>query len=99
MAALATDTSNYYMAGTIANPNIIGGVNVGTITTSDTTSMFTVNGMTETINTLYIDSNKDWQLRKKFIDKWIGIRLINSNISNNLVNLYSANIGIRKYFR
>ena len=69
MAAIAENTSNYYMLGTVTNPNIIGGVNTGTITTSSIESMFTVNGTSEIINTNYINTNKEWQERKKFIDK------------------------------
>jgi hypothetical protein len=96
MAALATDTSSYYTA---TGSNIIGGTNTGTITTSSTNSMFTISGMNEIINSNYIDSTKNWDKKKKFIDKWIGIRLIYNNISNNLLNLYSTNVEARKFYR
>jgi len=96
MAALATDTSSYYTA---TGSNIIGGTNTGTITTSSTNNMFTISGMNETINSNYIDSTKNWDKKKKFIDKWIGIRLIYNNISNNLLNLYSTNVEARKFYR
>lgn len=99
MSALATDTSSYYMQGTVTNPNIIGGTNAGTITTSSTQSMFTVDGMSKNINAGYLDLAKSWDQQRKFIDKWIGIRLIYDNISNNLLNLYSTNVGVRKMNR
>ena len=90
------NTSPYYMS---TNPNVIGGLNVGTITTSSIQSMFTVSGMNKNINAAYIDLTKNWDQQRKFIDKWIGIRLIYNNISNNLLNLYSTNIGVRKMNR
>ena len=99
MAAIAIDTSSYYMAGTITNPNIIGGINTGTITTSSTNNMFIVDGMSEIINPSYIDTAKEWQNRRKFIDKWAGIRLIYNNISNNLLNLYSGEAAVRKTYK
>jgi hypothetical protein len=90
------NTSNYY---TSTNPNIIGGVNTGTLTTSSINPMFNITGMSKTINTNYIDITKTWDQRRKFIDKWVGIRLIYDNISNNLLNLYSTNVVIRKLYR
>tara|TARA_R100001594_G_scaffold102334_1_gene137051 strand:+ start:6330 stop:11804 length:5475 start_codon:yes stop_codon:yes gene_type:complete len=99
LATLAENTGGYYMAGTLANPNIIGGVNTGTITTSSTQNMFTVDGMSEIINTNYINNTKEWQNRRKFMDKWIGIRLICDNSRNNLLNLYSTSVGVRKIYR
>jgi hypothetical protein len=99
MAAVAVDTSSYYMQGTVTNPNIIGRSNVGTITTSSTQSMFTVDGMSEILNNGYLDLAKSWNQKRKFIDKWVGIRLIYDNISNNLLNLYSTNVSVRKMNR
>ena len=99
MASASVNTKNYYMQGTVSNPNIIGGINVGTITTSDTQFMFTVDGMGEILNNGYLDLNKSWDQKRKFIDKWVGIRLIYDNISNNLLNLYSTNVVVRKMFR
>jgi hypothetical protein len=99
MAAVALDTSPYYMKGTVANPNILGGVNVGTVTTSAIQPMFTVDGMSEVVNNGYLDLAKSWHQKKKFIDKWVGIRLIYDNISNNLLNLYSTNVSVRKMHR
>ena len=90
------NTSAYYTA---TGSNIIGGTNTGTITTSSTVSMFTVSGMSETINANFLDLTKTWDQKKKFIDKWLGIHLIYNNISNNLLNLYSTNVEARKFYR
>ena len=93
------NTSPYYMQGTVTNPNIIGRSNVGTITTSSIQSMFTVDGMSEILNNGYLDLSKSWDQKRKFMDKWVGIRLIYDNISNNLLNLYSTNVSVRKMNR
>ena len=61
--------------------------------------MFTKSGMNKVINAGYINLSKNWHEKKKFIDKWVGIRLIYDNISNNLLNLYSTNVVIRKTHR
>ena len=90
------NTSPYYMS---TNPNIIGGTNAGTVTTSSIQSMFIVDGMSKNINAGYLDLGKTWNNRRKFIDKWVGIRLIYDNISNNLLNLYSTNVVVRKMYR
>ena len=96
MAGIALNTNPYYMS---TNANIIGGLNTGTITTSSTQSMFIVSGMNKSLNLGYLDLNKAWDQRTKFIDKWVGIRLIYNNISNNLLNLYSTNVAVRKMHR
>ena len=96
MAAAAVDTSNYYMS---TNTNVIGGINTGTVTTSSTNNMFVYDGMDKTINAAYLDLTKNWSLQRKFIDKWVGIRLIYDNISNNSLNLYSTEIAVRKMHR
>jgi len=61
--------------------------------------MFLTRSMREIINGSYIDLSKSWNQKRKFIDKWVGIRLIYNNISNNLLNLYSTNVGTRKFYR
>tara|TARA_R110002020_G_scaffold59747_7_gene162716 strand:+ start:5578 stop:11094 length:5517 start_codon:yes stop_codon:yes gene_type:complete len=99
LAALAVDASAYYTPG---NPNVVGGISTGTLTTSSTVPMFTIVGMVETPTAAYSilpPAVKPFQLRKKFIDKWIGIRLIYNNISNNLINLHSTAIGAKKLYR
>ena len=62
-------------------------------------NMFTISGMDKSINLEYLDVNKDETTQRKFVDKFLGICLKNSNISNNLVTLYSTQVGLRKYFR
>lgn len=86
----------YYMS---PNTNIIGQTNIGTMTTSHATSMFTKSGMTEIVNPGYLNLAKNNLNRRKFIDKWIGIRLIYDNITNNLLNLYSTSVEARKMYR
>jgi hypothetical protein len=81
------------------NTNIIGGTNTGTVTTSNTDNMFTYDGMSKTLNPAYLNLAKTWDLQKKFIDKWVGIRLIYNNISNNLLNLYATDVVVRKVHR
>ena len=90
------NTSPYYMS---TNTNIIGGLNTGTTTTSTINNMFTYDGMLKNINAAYLDLTKTWNLQKKFIDKWVGIRLIYNNISNNSLNLYATNVVVRKTHR
>ena len=55
--------------------------------------------MSKIINNGYLDLAKSWDQKRKFIDKWVGIRLIYDNISNNLLNLYSTNVEVRKMHR
>ena len=96
MAALATNTNAYYMS---PNTNIIGGTNTGTVTSSNTQNMFIYNGMIKAINPAYLNLGKNWNLQRKFMDKWVGIRLIYNNISNNLLNLYATDVAVRKVYR
>ena len=93
---ISPNTSSYY---TPAGTNVIGQANTGTITTSSIQNMFTVDGMSETINSNFIDSTKNWDKKRKFVDKWAGIRLIYNNLSNNLLNLYSAAAAVRKTYK
>jgi hypothetical protein len=86
----------YYMS---PNTNLIGGINVGTQTTSHLDAMFIKQGMSELVNPAYLDFTKTNLTRRKFIDKWIGIRLIYDNITNNLLNLYSTSVEARKMYR
>jgi hypothetical protein len=90
------NTDPYYMS---SNINVVGGTNTGTFTTSHLQNMFTINGMNEIVNNNFIDLTKNWTLQKKFIDKWVGIRLICDNVSNNLLNLYTTNVAVRKMHR
>ena len=96
MAAEITNVSPYYMS---TGTNVIGGTNTGTITTNPNQNMFIYDGMSKTINNLYLNLGKTWDLQKKFIDKWVGIRLIYNNISNNSLNLYATDVVVRKMHR
>ena len=96
MAAIAVSTNPYYMS---TLPNVTGQLNTGTVTNVPGNNMFTVSGMDEVVNNAFIDLSKNWTLQKKFIDKWVGIRLIYDNVSNNLLNLYSTNVAVRKMHR
>jgi hypothetical protein len=70
--------------------------NEGSTTISPTTTMFTEEGV---INNDYIDTNKSWYNQKRFIDHYLGVRLINNNQEGNLVYLYSAGTKFRQSFR
>ena len=43
------------------------------------------------INNNYMDNNKNWWERRKFVDKWAGIRLISLQSQRNLLSLYTIN--------
>jgi hypothetical protein len=65
--------------------NVQGSPYSGTYTTSPSTPMFNSEGV---INTGYIDNNKPWYEQRKFIDKFLGVRLISNNTLKNLLSLY-----------
>jgi len=50
-------------------------------------------------NPNYINNTKIWSQRRKFIDNWVGIRLIGTNNTNKLVSLYSVDSSKRKTYR
>ena len=58
--------------------------------------MFTEEGV---VNPDYIDSSKQWYNRKKLVDHFMGVRLINDNSSTNLVYLYAAGTKFRQSIR
>jgi hypothetical protein len=64
----------------------------GTYSPTESYSMFTSEGI---INLNYIDSSKPWYEQRKFVDKFLGVRLISSNREQNLINLYSAKASYR----
>ena len=104
--ALNNTAGGYYMS---TNTNIIGGVNTGTLTTLHDQKMFEPQYLLstlfeshyrETLNTLgYMNFAKPWNERRKFVDKWLGIRLSCSNSDNKLLNLYATNVASRKFYR
>ena len=64
----------------------------GTFTSSTTEEMFVSEGI---INSSYIDPLKPWYEKKKFVDKFLGVRLIANNQSKNLINLYGVTAASR----
>jgi hypothetical protein len=72
--------------------NVHGDLYNGTYTTSNTETMFITEGV---INPNYIDTNKAWYDQRKFVDKFLGIRLISNNQAKNLINLYTAKAAYR----
>jgi hypothetical protein len=72
--------------------NVHGDLYTGTYTTSNTETMFLTEGV---INPNYIDTNKAWYDKRKFVDKFLGIRLISNNQAKNLINLYTAKAAYR----
>ena len=65
--------------------NVQGLPYAGSYTTSSGIPMFTSEGV---VNYNYIDGNKPWYEQRKFIDKFLGVRLISNNILKNLLSLY-----------
>ena len=63
---------------------------------SETQKMFTEEGV---VNPNYIDADKQWYDQKRFVDTFMGVRLIASNTNKKLINLYSAGTTYRKSFR
>ena len=90
------NSGNYYdlYYPNAAPTNVINGTDSQTIDDR----IWVVDGMHENLNgTLvgsFISNNP-----KKFVDKFLAIRLIISNLDNNLVNLYSTKVGVRKFYR
>ena len=78
---------------------LAGDYTSNTLSASETQPMFDVKGMYEKVNILYIDDSKPWHQQKKFIDTFVGIRLINDNSNKNLVDLYATTVAMRKYNR
>lgn len=64
-----------------------GNIYTGTYTTPTNQTMFLSEGV---INPNYIDTSKPWYEQRKFVDKFLGIRLISNNQARNLINLYTA---------
>ncbi len=78
----------------------VAGTNItSTLTSSTGQSMFTFDGMTETINGVFINAAKSWDRQRKFTDKWVGIRLKYDNITKKLINLYSTEVAAKKFYR
>lgn len=84
------------MTNLVESPNDYA---LGTILPDENIPMVNIDGMYESVNSLYIDENKLWHQQKKFTDTFVGIRLINDNSHKILVDLYSTSVAMRKYNR
>jgi hypothetical protein len=72
--------------------NVQNDLYTGTHAPGGIVPMFTSEGV---INTSYLDTAKPWHQQRKFIDKFLGIRLISNNRAQNLINLYTAKANYR----
>jgi hypothetical protein len=77
-------------------PNVQNEFTTGVVNNLDSQSMFLEEGI---VNPLYINENKSWFEQKRFVDHYLGVRLISDNSSNNLVYLYAAGTKHRQSFR
>lgn len=75
--------------------------NSGGITASDSISMFTETGMNIIQNTAYLNTNKAFHERKKFVDKYLGVRLLDKTGINDrkVISLYLSDTSKRKFYR
>jgi hypothetical protein len=73
--------------------NVAGFITSSVTTHSQDTPMFTSEGV---VNPLYVDTLKDWYNRRKLVDHFLGVRLINDNSTRNLVHLYAVGTKFRK---
>jgi len=76
--------------------NVQNDAYTGTYAPGGSVPMFTSEGV---INPLYLDTAKPWYEQRKFIDKFLGIRLISNNRAQNLINLYTAKASYRSSSR
>mgnify|MGYP003669291859 CR=1 FL=1 len=92
------NTSLYYDLFFYDDGNAItpGGVPTpASVSFDNSRTIITTSGADEQI----MGVNFDTPNPKKFVDKYLAIRLIISNSANNLVNLYSTEVGVRKFLR
>jgi len=73
--------------------NVVGSMTTQISTTSETSPMFTEEGV---VNTEYVHTDKLWYERRRLVDHYLGVRLSNDNTSTNLVYLYAAGTKFRK---
>lgn len=93
MSKMIDNDSDYLVTGI---PNVQNNITQSVSTAQDDVSMFKQEGI---INDTYLDPNKHWFNQKKFVDHYLGVRLINNNESKNLVYLYAAGTKFRQSFR
>jgi hypothetical protein len=77
-------------------PNLTGGYTNSVITNQQTISMFQEEGV---VNPNYIDVDKSWFNKGKFMDHYLVVRLINDNSNGNLLHLHGAGANFRKSYR
>lgn len=68
----------------------------GTTVPATDRPMFLSEGVT---NPYYISSLKPWHEQRKFVDKFLAVRLISNNQAQNLINLYTAKATYRISYR
>ena len=90
LAKITTVSNEYIVTG---STSVINKPVTGIETTSEDTSMFLEEGV---VNSSYIDTDKVWHNRRKFVDQYLGVRLISDNSSKNLIYLYAAGTKFRK---
>jgi len=63
--------------------------------------MFTETGMNIIQNTAYLNTNKAFHERKKFVDKYLGVRLLDKTGINDrkVISLYLSDTSKRKFYR
>jgi hypothetical protein len=93
MAATQSITTDELVTGV---PNVQGDFTTGVTNNLNNISMFVTEGV---VNPNYINENKSWFEQRRFIDHYLGVRLINDNSNNNLVYLYAAGTKHRQSFR
>ena len=104
LALLVNSTSSEY-TGPFTGSNFgvpgasVAGTNISSVETTSAANMFTIDGMSETINAAFINATKSWNKQRKFVDKWVGIRLKYDNITKKLINLYSTDVAAKKFYR
>lgn len=77
-------------------PNVAGDFTEQVTDAQNNVTMFSTEGV---VNPSYINPNKSWFEQKRFVDHYLGIRLISDNSTNNLVYLYAAGTKHRQSFR
>lgn len=93
LSSISTTTNDYINTGAV---NVVGQLTQSISTTSETEPMFTSEGV---VNTDYVDVDKVWHSRRRFVDHYLGVRLSNDNSSTNLLYLYAAGTKHRQSHR
>ena len=89
LSLISSTTNDYINTGAV---NVVGQVTQSISTTSETEPMFTSEGV---VNPAYVDVDKVWHNRRRFVDHYLGVRLSNDNSSTNLLYLYAAGTKFR----